>query len=485
MTATQGDERISTGVAGLDTILGGGIPKGRLLLVEGEPGTGKTTLALQCLAEARDNGARALFVSVAQSLEELDVIAASHGIDLDGIEVFSPRLEEGRFGDSPSLETEPMQLERLMRETLAKVDEVQPEVFVFDSLLELRLLATRELSYRRESLLFRQGLRDRGVTAILLDHIEPLVGERHAEGIAHGVIRLERRVPDLGMSHRRLHILKMRGSDFATGYHDFRIARGGLQVFPRVIPSRAVLRGPQEVISTGDETLTQMLGGGLETGTTALISGQSGTGKSTMIAMFTKNAAEQGKKAAVFLFEERPEVFRERSASLGLSLEPHLESGKVEVTYFDPAEISPGEFARAVIDSVEVEGVRVVAIDSITGYINALPDHSNTLTHLHALLQYLARSNVLVLVAAAQHGLLGEEPRTDLDTSYLADAVLLLRHYAAGSEVRRSFAVLKKRQSDHARVVAEFVISPDKVGVTPLDMETALKAEHQATIGAD
>lgn len=476
------DPRISTGLPGLDQVLQGGYPKGTTILVEGAPGTGKTTLALQFLVAGAARGERSLFVSIAQSRSELDRIASSHGMDLSRLHVASPDLGDDRDERLYSVETSELQLVELLAEIGRAIDTAEPDLFVFDSLLELRLLAASSVSFRRELLTLRHRLRAQGITSLLLDHLEP-ANELHAQGIMHGVIRLSAHIPPIGITDRRLSVIKLRGSAYREGFHDLRIKTGGAVVFPRVVPSESVRGTLRGQLAPPLESLAEMLGGGLEFGTTTLISGQSGTGKSTLSALFAIAAADRGERTHLFLFEERPEVFRLRSEGVGLHLEPREAAGLLEMSHFDPAENSPGEFSRAVIEAVEVENVRLVVIDSLSGYLNALPDRRNVVTHLHALLQYLSRRGVLVVVTMAQHGLLGEPPRTDLDTSYLADSVILLRQYAAGSEIRRSIAVVKKRQSEHDRRIRELVIRPGAVEVRPLSEDRSVRLHGSPQLG--
>lgn len=475
-------DSLPSGVDGLDLILRGGLPLGRTTLIEGSPGTGKTTLALQFMIEAARRGENALFMSVAQTDDELDMIANSHGFDLSGVSIRSPEIDV--IDGSVSVGSDAAALSKLLSDVEAAVREVNPTVFVFDSLLELRLLSDGPIAYRRNMLRLRHVLAKTGVTALLLDHVAQH-DERYERGVVHGVISLETATPDIGTVHRRLSVVKMRGRAFRAGYHDFRIERGGLKVYPRVIPAETESEAHDlRQLEVPEETLNRMLGGGLEFGTTTLISGQAGSGKSTTATLFAVAGARHGTKSALFLFEERPEVFRTRSRSLGLSLEDSEAAGTLELRHFDPAEISPGEFSRSVISAVDA-GARIVVIDSLSGYLNALPEKGNVLTHLHTLLQYLSRRGCLVIVTLAQKGLLGEEPVSDVDSSYLADSVILLRQYAARSVIRRSIAVLKKRHGPHERGIQELVIRPGAVEVAELSDETADRSAADAQLTGD
>jgi circadian clock protein KaiC len=476
---------VSTGIDGLDRVLMGGLPRDRLVLVGGGPGTGKTTLALQFLNAGVTRGERGLFFSLAQTEEELAVIATAHGLGLDGVDVRSPMIGEGAATRSYSVETAEAELVDLIREIHRALDEVAPDLFVFDSLLELRLLATSTVRYRYEVLALRRLLRSRRVTSLLLDHIEPEGVERHAEGIVHGVVRLFAETPAIGIMHRRLAVLKMRGAPFVEGYHDVRLKEGGVEVFPRVIPQHTEFAPPLAPLRTGKTTLDAMLGGGLDYGMTMLVAGQAGSGKSTLATVVAKAAAAAGVRAGLFLFEERQEVFRNRSAGVGLDLASQEAAGLLQLSYYDPAEISPGEFSHAVIDAVEHGGMRVVVIDSLSGYLKALPNRENTATHLFQLLKYLARRGVLVVVTLAQHGLLNEPSHTEIDSSYLADAIVLLRQYEAGATIQRSIAVMKRRQGPHERMIQEFVIRDGAVEVRALSPAEAAEAGTASRLGTD
>jgi circadian clock protein KaiC len=475
-------DRVATGVAGLDTILRGGLLRGTSTLVVGAPGTGKTTLALQFMTAGRDRGERALFLSIAQSEVELRRIAESHGFDLDGVAVHSPEFDDVAERQSISVETDEAVLRTLLDTVEERLEAERPALFVFDSLLELRLLAASATIYRRELLRLRSRLRARGITALLLDHLSE-GGERHAEGIMHGAIRLEAEVLPIGAADRRLSVVKMRGTAFDEGLHDLRIRTGGIEVYPRVVPETAEPGAIARAIAPGAPELGRLLGGGLELGTTLLIAGQSGTGKSTLAAMIAKGGVAEGLKAGLYLFEERPEVFRLRSTGVGLDLAEAEGSGALRIAHFEPGQVSPGEFSRTVVDAVERDGLRLVVIDSMSGYLEALPDRANLFTHLHALVHYLSRRGVLVVLTLAQHGLLGEAPRTDIDASYIADTVILLRQYAAGADIRRSVAVVKKRHCEHERRIQELVIAPGRVAVEPLSEAMAGRVRDADRMG--
>jgi len=475
-------ERVPSGIAGLDEILNGGYPRHTMVMLAGEPGTGKTTAALQFVLAGAARGESGLFLSLSQSEPELRLIAQSHGYDLSGMAIHSPTVVDRLDEQSFSVDTSESQLVELLRDIYETLDRVQPSLFVFDSLLELRLLALDDMSYRREMLALRRYLASKNVTTLLVDHLDRPGTDRQIEGIVHASIRLEGDAPPIGIMRRRLFVTKMRGCAFREGYHDFRIRPGGLAVFPRIVPALTKEADIREPLRTGHEALDRMLGGGLEFGTTALIAGQAGTGKSTLATLFAISACRAGRNAALFLFEERPEILRVRSESVGLNVGPAEREGRMYMQHFDPAEVSPGEFSHAVIDAVDA-GAAVIVIDSLSGYLNALPHRESVVTHLHSLLQFLARRGVLVIVTMAQQGLLGEPPRSDVDTSYIADSILLLRHYAAGSQIRRSVAVLKKRHSEHDRSIRELTIRPGAVEIADLTEDTLAMTRGSGLVG--
>ncbi len=461
---------METGIGGLDEVLRGGLPPRAVHLVTGEPGTGKTTLAMQFLMAGRDAGERVLFVTLSQSEADLRRIARSHGFTLDGFDVreVSPLEVAGVAVERQTVvHTADVELADLMQSIRTAIDEVEPTRVVFDSLFELRLLAGDSLGYRRELVLLKEYVTSKGATSLFLDYSGAEIGDRQLEGLAHGVIKLEMRVPQFGTSLRRLSVSKMRGRHVLDGYHDLAIRTGGIAVFPRVIPELIEDRLSDERMSSGIERLDYMLGGGLEPGTTCLIVGQAGTGKSTLATALAHAAGKSGKKAAMFLFEEHPEVFRRRSRELNLDLTELEDTKAVMLTHFNPAEISPGEFANAVVTSVERDGADVVVIDSLTGYIGALPSGRDLISQLHSLLSYLARQNVLVVMTMAQHGLLGGEEHMDVDTSYLADCVVHLRRLREGDDLVRTVTVLKKRHGDHETAVSELDIGDGTVEVYP------------------
>lgn len=468
-SGTDGAMVEPTGIDGLDAILFGGLPARAVYLVQGAPGTGKTTLGLQFLLEGARRGERTLYVTLSQSEDDLRRIAQSHGFALDGIairELLS--LSHGEADRQSVLQTSEAELTGVIRGVRRALDEIAPQRVVFDSLLELRLLTRNLLAYHRELLTIRNLMVAGGVTGLILDYDDPQIGDRQMEGLAHGVIRLERQLPQYGTALRRLTFSKLRGRAFVDGYHDLTIRPGGLVVYPRIVPELAEDSVTGVMVRSGLDALDQMLGGGLEAGTTCLVVGQSGVGKSTLGTLYARSAAEGGMPSALFLFEERPQVFRRRSRGLGLGVDALEDEGLLQIHHFNGAETTPGEFVRAVVRAVEGDGARVVVIDSLTGYLGALPNAADLVTQLQSLLQYLSRRDVLTVVIVAQHGLLGGSSDVDFDTSYLADSIILLRQYEAGSSIRRSITVVKKRHGPHERVIRELVIGDGGIDVRDL-----------------
>ena len=462
------DSLVKAGVPGLDEVLFGGLPKRGSYLVAGEPGTGKTTLGLQFLLEGRRTGERSLFVTISQDRHDLERMSASHGLSLDGlvVEEISP-LDVSRAAEDRQsvIDTSQTELSGLMERLRTAIHDAHAERVVIDSLFELRLLAGDMLRYRRELLLLRDLVSEMGATALFLDYQDEAMGDRQLEGLANGVIVLERDTPPFGAELRRMHVSKMRGHDFVGGHHDLTIRRGGVAVFPRVVPELSDEILTDASISCGIDELDRMLGGGLQPGTACLVVGQSGTGKSTLATAYAQAAAGDGQRAAMFLFEERPEVFRRRSADLGFHVGELEDSGMLSLQHFNPAEVSPGQFAQEVVAAVEERGAKVIVIDSLSGYLGALPEGRRLVTPLHALLAYLSRRDVLTILTMTRPGLLTGEDRTAVDASYLADSAILLRHEEDGSRLRRTITVLKKRHGDHEHAVREFRIGGQSVTV--------------------
>lgn len=475
MIDSNSDERlVSTGAPGLDEILFGGLPRRGVYFVGGEPGTGKTTLGLQFLIEGVRRGERALFVTLSQDRRDLGRIARSHGFDLAGVvveEVSALKLARSAGERQSVLHSSDVELSTIMESLHDAIHDARADRIVFDSLFEVRLLSTDPLNYRRELLVLRELVMGSDATALFLDYNDDTLGDRQLEGLASGAIKLEKQVPAFGPAVRRLHVAKLRGRDFVGGQHDMTIRKGGLFVFPRVVPGLTPETLTDESVTCGIPALDEMLGGGLRPGTTCMVTGQSGTGKTTLATAYAQAAAKAGKPAALFLFEERTEIFRRRSEDLGFEIEPMEEAESLRLQHFNPTEVSPGEFGQAVRSTVEEQGVRLVVIDSLSGFLGALPNGRDLVSQLHSLLSYLSRKNVLTILVLTQHGLLGGEERLPVDVSYLADSVIQLRMREEGEDVRRTIAVLKKRHGDHEHAIREFVIGGRSIEVRPPEID--------------
>ena len=443
--------RAGTGVEGLDDILRGGFTPGRLYLLEGVPGSGKTTLAMQFLMEGARCGERVLYITLSESEEELREAAASHGWSLDGITIHElvPSEESLRPDDQYTMfHPSEVELGETTRTILADIEQIKPARVVFDSLSELRLLAGNPLRYRRQILALKQFFSGRQCTVLLLDDLTNLERDLQLQSIAHGVVRLEQVNPDYGAERRRLLVIKYRGVACRGGYHDFIIRRGGLEVFPRLVASEHRTPLVMEKVGSGIVELDTLLGGGIERGSSTLIVGAPGSGKSSLASKFVASAAELGQNAAMFVFDESVPTLLGRSAGLGIDLQKHLDAKKLKIQPVDPAELSPGEFAHAIRRAVEIDHVSVLVIDSLNGYLNAMPEERFLTIQLHELLTYLGHAGVATLLIGAHQGLIGGPMIAPVDASYLADAVILLRYFEMRGEVRQAVSVVKKRGGD-------------------------------------
>jgi circadian clock protein KaiC len=455
------DAPVSTGVTGLDDVLGGGFTPSRLYLVEGTPGSGKTTLALQFLLAGVARDEPVLYVTLSETEEELRGVARSHGWDLQGIqirEVLPP--QESLQPDEQYTMFHPSEVE--LGETTLKiledVERLRPARVVFDSLSELRLLAGTSLRYRRQILALKQFFGGRRCTVLLLDDMISMEHDLQVQSIAHAVLRLEQLNPEYGSARRRLLVVKYRGKDFRGGFHDYKIERGGLVVYPRLVAAEHVAPARQGRLPSGLEMLDELLGGGLERGTSTLVVGAPGTGKSTLGVQFALAAARRGECAAVFTFDESINTLLTRCAGMDMDLRPHLESGHLRLRQVDPAELSPGELVHEIRQAVTQDEACVVVVDSLNGYLNAMPDERFLIVQLHELLTYLGQCGVATLLVGAQHGLIGTQMQTPADASYLADAVVLLRYYEADGAVHQAISVMKKRGGAHERTIREFTM---------------------------
>ncbi|SFI24964.1 ATPase domain-containing protein [Bradyrhizobium sp. Gha] len=461
--------RVSTGSDGLDDILGGGFDANRMYLYEGRPGTGKTTIALQFLLKGARRGERVLYITLSETRRELDLVARRHGWSLDGVDIFELVPPETTLDPERELTVfhpAEMELSETTGLIFREVERINPTRVVLDSLSELRLLAQSPLRYRRQVLALKHFFTNRNCTVILLDDLSSSQDDLQLHSIAHGVVMLEQLAIDYGAERRRLRVVKMRGIRFRGGFHDFTIEQGGLRIFPRLVAAEHHKPFLGEFTPSGNAELDQLLGGGLERGTNALLIGAAGVGKSSVALTYAIGAAERGERAAFFAFDEGRGTVEARARTLGLPLEKHVESGLIRFQQIDPAELSPGEFAARVRESVEADNARIVIIDSLNGYLNAMPDERFLVLQMHELLTYLAQQGVLTILVLAQHGLVGPMD-TPLDISYLSDAVLMLRYYEVAGTVRRALSVVKKRSGNHEHTIREFRLGSTGIKLGP------------------
>ena len=460
--------KLSTGTAGLDAILGGGIDPGRVYLIEGTPGTGKTTLALSFLLEGVRRGDATLYVTLAESENELRAAAASHGWSLDGVDIFELAAAASLDGESEQSVLHPAELElgETARAVMDRVRARNPVRVVFDSLSEIRLLAENPQRYRRQVLALQRFFAQQGCTVLLLDDQSSSSSDLRLHSMAHGVVTLEQIALDYGADRRRLRVVKLRGSPFRGGYHDFTIRQGGIAVYPRLVAHEHHAAFDPAPVSTGSAGLDQMLGGGLNPGTNMLLIGPSGAGKTTTATSAAMAALRRGGRAAHFVFDEGLPTLLARSAALGMDLRPFIENGRLILRQINPAEMSPGEFAHHVRQAVEEDGARFVVIDSLNAYMQSMPGEQYLLLQMHELLTYLNQQGVVTFMVLGQHGIIGQVT-VAVDLSYLADAILLLRFFEAHGEVRKAVSVMKARTANHERMVREIAIGPGGVSVGP------------------
>ncbi len=462
---SDAESKTPTGIKGLDAILAGGLPSGELYLVQGAVGSGKTTLGLQFLLDGVAAGDKALFITFAQTEAALRKIAASHGWSLDGVDIQELTGADAVHdkAEQTLFHTADVELSETTGSIFVTVERLQPDRIVFDSVTSLRLLADDPLRYRRQLLTLRHFFADRPITVLFLDGEEP---DAALEDTMHGVIRLERQAPEYGDVRRRLSIVKMRGMSFNGGYHNFRLRSStGLDVFPRIRPQEKAEVAGFDALTSGVAGIDTMLGGGLDNGTACLIIGPTGTGKTSVATLYAYEAAKRGQRAALFCFDERPETLLTRSEGLGMKVRDLVADGLISIRSISTAELSPGEFSQMVRQAVEEDQAKVVLMDSLTGYFHSMPQEEALLSQMHDLLTFLSSSGVLSILIVSQHGLIGQSIQGPLDVSYMADTVVLLRHFEAAGSVRKAISVIKKRSGPHETTIRELKLVSGGISV--------------------
>ncbi len=471
MTGTENRDtvlaRLSTGVMGLDDVLLGGLNPNRIYLLEGAPGTGKTTLALQFMLEGVRHGETCLYVTLSETAEELRAVARSHGWSLDGVTIFELTPPEANFSADQYytlLHPSEVELSETIKLILDRIEQTQPDRVAFDSLAEIRLLAQDPLRYRRQVLAIKQFFAGRRSTALLLDDLTSRSHELQVHSITHGVIVLERLAREYGAERRRIQITKMRGADFRGGYHDVLIETGGIAVFPRIAIQDNFETGAAQEVSSGVPELDALLGDGAHRGTSMLLVGPAGTGKSSLATRYALAALERGESAAIYTFDESRGTLIERSLGLGMNLEPYLAGGRLVIEAVNAAELSPGHFAHRVRDRVESHPNGIIVIDSLNSYLNAMPAEQFLVMQMHELLAFLNSRGILSILVMAQQGLIGQM-QSPIDLSYLTDTVVLLRYFEFRGAVKKAISVIKKRSGAHEETIREFRLGPSGVFV--------------------
>ena len=460
-------ERICTGVQGLDDILEGGLPGGHMYLLEGDPGTGKTTIAMQFLLQGVREGRKVLYVTLSEPRKELEGSATSHGWDMSQMPVVEFVPDEASFSTDQQytvFHPSDVELASTITRLTEEISKAQPSLLVIDSLSELRLLAMDSMRYRRQLLALKQFFAGRSTTVLMLDDRTADGHDLQLQSIAHGVIRLEKRHRSYGTTRRQMEVMKLRGSTFREGFHDYNIHKKGVVVYPRLIAAEHDTPFDGEQLASGIPELDRMFGGGLPRGSSTLLIGPSGVGKSSIAMQYALAAAKRGDRAIIYAFDEGLRTAKARAAGLGMDLQAEIDQGTLSMTQVDPAELSPGEFIWQIRSDVNDRDTRVVVIDSLNGFFYAMPGESDLLLHLHELLAYLNQKGVVTILALAQHGLVGSM-QAPVDVSYLADTVVILRYFEAMGRIRQSIAVLKKRVGSHERTLRELTFKPGSIQI--------------------
>ena len=458
------------GIVGLDDILVGGLARNRLFLAEGSPGTGKTTLALQFLLEGARAGEKGLYITLSETEQELREAAASHGWSIGkNVEIYELAPPESLLDETQQqslLYSSDLELGETTKDIFDAIQRSKPRRIVLDSLSEIRLLAQSSLRYRRQILALKHYFAQRDLTVLVLDDLTAGEQDKTVHSIAHGVLRLEQLTPEYGAERRRLRVIKYRGQRFRGGYHDFTIKTGGVEVFPRLVAAESRSRIRSSVLSSGIVELDKLLGGGIESGSSTLVLGPAGTGKSLLVLQFAAAAVKRGEHVALFIFDEELGLLFSRAKALSIDLQALCDGGNLTIEQVDAAEVSPGEFAHRVRRCVEKENIRTVVIDSLNGYQNAMPQEQFLILHMHELLQYLNRQGVATFLTIAQHGLVGDM-KAPVDVTYLADTVVVLRYFEVLGQVRRAMSVLKKRTGSHESTIRAFTIDSSGLKIGP------------------
>lgn len=464
MDAAQEQEKAQTGVPGLDDVLAGGLSHGHVFLLEGNPGTGKTTIALRFLLEGANRGEPCLYITLSETQRELRAGAKSHGWEIGpNVTIFELVPSESLLDADQQqslLYSSDLELGETTKAIFAEFERLQPKRVVLDSLSEIRLLAQSSLRYRRQILALKHYFARQGSTVLLLDDLTSDTHDKTVHSVVHGVIKLEELAPAYGAERRRMRVTKYRGQAFRGGYHDFVIRTGGVAVFPRLVAAEHRRKFTRKQMTSDLPELDALLGGGIEQGSSALVLGPAGTGKSTFVLQFLVAAIQRGEKASFFVFDEELGLLFDRTRAMGYDLEALRDSGALHIEQVDAAELSPGEFAHRVRERVDQAQAKTVVIDSLNGYQSAMPEENALVLHIHELLQYLNRQGATTFLTVAQHGLVGDM-KAPVDVTYLADTVILLRYFEALGKVRRAVSVIKKRSGSHEDTIREFRISKE------------------------
>ncbi|HLI76141.1 MAG TPA: ATPase domain-containing protein [Acidobacteriaceae bacterium] len=467
--------RISTGITGLDDILSGGLPSGQMYLLQGNPGTGKTTIAMQFMLAGVAAGETVLYITLSEPRTELNSSAESHGFNLGTVPVVEFVPDEAALqaeNQYTVFHPSEVELASTIQRLTTEIEARNPDRLVIDSLSELRLLANDRMKYRRQLLALKQYFSERRTTVMLLDDCTADGNDLQLQSIAHGVISLDKKQRSFGSSRRQMEIVKLRGSAYREGYHDYTIRKGGVMIFPRLVAAEHGEDFPSEQVKSGIKAMDAVMGGGVDRGSSVLVTGPTGVGKSSIAMQYAVAAANRGERAVVYLFDEVLRSAKLRANGLGMPVKDLIENGKLQMRQVDPAELSPGEFVWQIRSDVNENDTRLIVIDSLNGFLNAMPGEQDLTLHVHELLSYLSQKGVITILVLNQMGLVGTM-HTQVDVSYLADSVVLLRYYEMSGRIHQTISVLKKRIGGHERTLRE--ISFSEAGISVGDPLTNFK----------